>query len=516
MMRITLADTAIMVQGWTRDLDHLGAYKLRVRKTPEEMKEEKALRQQMGQTGKIRDIKFIMKNIISIDKEDPSIAYFLPGLWPRVKDYLDTNGYQYEIDDKRNPDIRPPLDLTTLAGIEFRENQDVALALIANSDCGIIETATAWGKSFCISVICKCLPTLNILVCTSSSTVVATLYEYLCQQMPGQVGIICGSKNTSHGKRVVVSTLKSLNKVRADQVHLVLCDECHDVGDNNAGKDLMKFCFARRFGFSASPVRNDGSAIVMESLFGPTILRMTYEESVDAGMVTPMKYVMIPCKSGPSICCNENMSEVVLKRYSYWANTYRNKIVQSLVYDIKRASDCQILIMVGTLEHAIFLHMLLPWFKVAYYGATDLATLRKRFPKERFPNLDLSQYKMSKNQLDIMRNAFAKGTLRYVISTTVFRQGVNFTKLQVLIRCDGATSKVMGIQIPGRLARLAEDKDYAYLFDFRDSFCPWASRRSAARQKLYNEQQWIEATREEVLNDLRVKSDNDDQHDSGE
>lgn len=67
--------------------------------------------------------------------------------------------------------------------------------------------------------------------------------------------------------------------------------------------------------------------------------------------------------------------------------------------------------------------MLLPWFKVAYYGATDLADMRKKFPADKYPNLDLAQYKMGNKQLDIMRNAFAKGTLRYVISTTVFRQG---------------------------------------------------------------------------------------------
>lgn len=67
--------------------------------------------------------------------------------------------------------------------------------------------------------------------------------------------------------------------------------------------------------------------------------------------------------------------------------------------------------------------MLLPWFKVAYYGATDLAEITKRFPKEKYPDLDVSQYKMTAKQLDIMRKAFSKGTLRYVISTFVFRQG---------------------------------------------------------------------------------------------
>ena len=72
--------------------------------------------------------------------------------------------------------------------------------------------------------------------------------------------------------------------------------------------------------------------------------------------------------------------------------------------------------------------MLLP------YGATEISELRKKFPKEKYPNLDLNQYKMNQKQLDIMRNAFAKGTLRYVISTTVFRQG------EILPSCVGIHS----------------------------------------------------------------------------
>ena len=136
-----------------------------------------------------------------------------------------------------------------------------------------------------------------------------------------------------------------------------------------------------------------------------------------------MKYLMLHCGTGPSVCKNPDLPEHLLKRYSYWCNTARNKAIQQFVYRLKQGFDGQILIMVATLEHAIQLHMLLPWFKVAYYGATDMADMRAKFPKERYPDLNLEQYKQTPKQLDITRNAFAKGTLRYVISTTVFRQG---------------------------------------------------------------------------------------------
>lgn len=199
----------------------------------------------------------------------------------------------------------------------------------------------------------------------------------------------------------------------------------HSVGDNQAGRDISKFVFCRRFGFSASPIRNDGSRIVMEALFGPEILKMTYQESVDAGNVTPMKYLMLPCPKGPTnLCDKQGLDDVFKKRFGYWCNQYRNREISRLVYDIKQVYDGQILIMVGSLEHAIQLHLLLPWFKVAHYGATDLNEMKaKKFSNEKYANLDLSQYKLTQKQLDIMRAAFAKGTLRYVICTKVFKQG---------------------------------------------------------------------------------------------
>lgn len=692
-MHIVLSDPMITVDGWTPELDKLGQYTQKVRKTPAELKAEREHYAKLyGASTKRKPVPFKVKNesVITKSEKFPGVAYFSPGLWPRVKAYLDSHSYEYTLEDKRNMEIRPALDLKALEGASFRTNQDVALALIATSDCGIIETSTAWGKcesadtkilmydgsikkvqdvvvgdlvmgpdstprkvlrtttgfgpmykytpikgdvqhftehhtltlvvcvakgmrykgrkynqgdlldiqisdyikqsttfkhklkairtaidfperkqpeldpyfvglylgdgdslmlhermpritnpdkeiqdycieygtrmgwspsfvpsrskncptlsfhktehaihrntctktekrimpdykygsrttrlavlaglldtdgyaygsiyeictkydglaedilfvarslglsandnycekvctntgksgmyhrikisgdcsglpiriprkkveprkqskdvlhvgftltrdedntyygfeldqdnrfvlgdftithnSYLISMICKAYPTLNILVCTSSTTVVSTLYEYLCSQIPGQVGMLGGGRCTTQGKRVIVSTLKSMSKIDPKEVHLVLVDECHSIGNNLAGKDLLQFCFARKFGFSASPIRNDGSQLMLEALLGPTILKMTYDEAVDAGMVTPMKYCMLHCNSCPSICHNQDIPEVLMKRYAYWRNTARNKAIQQFVHKLKQVYDGQVLIMVG-------------------------------------------------------------------------------------------------------------------------------------------------------------------------
>lgn len=509
-MRVILTYNVITIEDAPLWIDSVGRYKLRVRKTPQEMKEERERKKRYGNTSKVVPYRFEEKTVMERDPDNPGTLYFMAGLWPRIKGYLDDRNVQYTIEDQRDPAKKPPLDLSRLGDVEFRENQDVAVALIATSDCGIINTPTGFGKTFLVSMICKLLPTLRIVVTTGSASVVATNYEYIRQSIPGEVGCLTGKMDTTKGKRVIVTTLKSLPKIPTEQVDMLICDECHDVGDTQAAETISQFYFARKFGFSASPVRTDGSAVVMESLFGPVILNMSYNEAVEAGMVTPMKYVMLPCASGPEFLrANKDLADVVMKRYSYWCNKYRNRVIANFMYDLKKVSDAQVLIMVATLHHALELKVMMPWLVVAYYGNADMEDLRKRFPKSKYPNLDLDKVRMTPKQLDITRNAFAKGTLRWVVSTYVFRQGVNFKHLRVLVRADGTTTEVAGIQIPGRLSRLDEGKDCAYLVDLRDTFTEWAANRSQARAKLYQEQGWKEVTREELLNDLRTKPDDE-------
>lgn len=511
-MKVMLSDPVVTVTGWTHDLDQIGEYTLRTRKTPEEVKKEKDLLKDKYPTRKpvVRQYRESRKTVIHIDEGEERVATFLPGLWPRVEAELKARGIAYDVEDKRNKAIRPPLDYSAFEGVKFRGNQDVAAVLISKCDCGIIETNTAYGKSFLISYLCKALPTLNIVVTTSSQQVVATIYDRIKQLIPNEVGVLYAGHNTIEGKRVVVTTLKSLPAIKPEKVHLVFVDECHNVGDSVAARDLMKFCWARKFGFSASPVRNDGSAIVMESLLGPTILKMTYEEAVDANMVTPMSYTMLPCNKAPAPAYNMALPDVMKRKWSYWRNSYRNKMIQRFVLELTQVYKGQVLIVCSSLEHCIALHQLLPWFKVVHSGHEKQDDLRKKFPAEKFPNLDLTQYKLTSKQIDITRRAYEKGTLRYAICTKLWRQGVDLVHLACIIRADGDVSEIECVQIPGRAARLDANKDHAYLVDLNDTFSPWALSRTKGREAQYAKQKWKCVTYKDVIDGLCKQAESGD------
>jgi hypothetical protein len=65
---------------------------------------------------------------------------------------------------------------------------------------------------------------------------------------------------------------------------------------------------------------------------------------------------------------------------------------------------------------------------------------------------------------------FASGKLRKVLSTYVYKQGVNFPELSVLICAGGGGSQIAAGQIPGRASRNIPGKDEAYMVDFWHSW----------------------------------------------
>ena len=500
-MKVILSDPFVTVEGWTSAFDHLGAYELKEHKTPYEIKKEREAKKALGRSGKVDPYKRTPKSVLTKDPARPGVAMFLPGLWPRVQKFLDSQHYQYEIEDRRNPEIRPEPDFTKLEGVEFRPGQDEILAALISSDCGIVAASVGGGKSWLIGKLCRIYPTLNIVVTTNMVSVVNQLYKDISQDCPGEVGILTGNKDTTAGHRIIVSTINSLDKIPPDKVHLMLVDEAHCLGAEAYSRRVASFCFARRFGFTATPVRNDGTELVMESLVGPVIARTSYQESVDQGIVTPVSYAMVPCNRCPEFLLRGDLPQFMVDRFGYYRNRYRNKLIANFVHALKNVFEGQILIVCTALEHAIAIHQLLPWFRVAYSGGIDVADMAKKFAVE-YPSLDVSQYKMSSKDVERMLGAFAKGTLRYLIATKVVKQGLNMPHLRCLIRADGTKSEIDCFQIPGRLSRLDRDKNMSYLIDFEDTWMPVAVNKAHEREKLYKGYGWTRLTEQEVLDGL--------------
>ena len=146
--------------------------------------------------------------------------------------------------------------------------------------------------------------------------------------------------------------------------------------------------------------------------------------------------------------------------------------------------DCQLLIMVKSVEHALCLQTMLPDY-TAVFNPIDAAR-EKELRDHPYITHNFDPHPNTEE----LTAAFARGELKKAISTGVWRQAVDFPRLPLLIRADGQCGPIASTQIPGRMSRLFEGKDEAILMDFMDFYGPDLVGRSTARRNWYATMGW--------------------------
>ena len=93
-----------------------------------------------------------------------------------------------------------------------------------------------------------------------------------------------------------------------------------------------------------------------------------------------------------------------------------------------------------------------------------------------------------------MKKAFEEGKLKKAIATGVWKRGVDFRRLAVLIRADGKNSPVADYQIPGRTSRTCAEvgKEISVVIDFKDQFNETLKRRAQDRRRNYKTKGWAQ------------------------
>jgi superfamily II DNA or RNA helicase len=187
-------------------------------------------------------------------------------------------------------------------------------------------------------------------------------------------------------------------------------------------------------------------------------MEISMEDAVDQSMIVPVEVRWIPVRLQYNPVAGTNA--MYAKHNGIWFNQARNKLIAAAA---KVHQDQQTLILVETLKHAQALHRLLPDYTI--------------------------MHGQSKLRQDYER-AFKNGTLRHVISTMCWKQGVDFPSLQILIRADGQSSNIASVQIGGRVTRLADGKESGVVYDFYDFWDDFFVRKSETRKKSYHQCGW--------------------------
>jgi superfamily II DNA or RNA helicase len=360
-------------------------------------------------------------------------------------------GYNIDVEivsaDTNPFDFEPFYD--AISDIQLRKSQEEMLAVILSCDRAQLNGLTAMGKSFLIKQAVRLFPyyECKVVIAAQQRPIVDAFYRDLRDMFPGEVGIVgCGCNNPN---RITVSTAKSLMKCDVEKTRILFYDEVHTAGAEKVSKDLTNFLNARMYGFSASTeCRTDQANAMVEALFGPVRITISYQQGVDEGIVPEIDTHFYRVHLDEF----NHSNPTIRKRKQTWNNADWNAAVASVARHWENEEgfdDPQILIITDSMEHVIRLGALLPEYEWVY-ATSD----KKRI--DRFKKWGILPQDWQPEKPKVMKDKIQKieaGGIRKVIATTTLGTGVDLRHLDIMIRADGGSSEISNIQFRGRATR---------------------------------------------------------------
>jgi superfamily II DNA or RNA helicase len=387
----------------------------------------------------------------------------MPGFVHRIKDTLQNEGYEVTVIDQRTPAPEPDV-MAAMKGL--REYQYECAYVALKSGGGIIACPTGWGKTHIIGALVRgyshdelcARNTPTIVVAAPSQDITRKNYEDLQHILPErEVGLVMANTR-KWSDDVQVITFESLHVLDLETVGILIADEVHAASSSKRTDNILAARKALKWGMSATPDgRFDGRDLVTEGLFGPTVYQRTYGEGVRDGALVPIKVYWVKCPE-PHIGL-DNYFKYKSHRGKYrngleW-NENRNNIIRDLL--VRIPDTLQTLCIMPHLQQMNKLVALCD--HVPYVHAE---TRKENLARQRHYNLAaVSRKERIKTYADM-----ADGTIRKIFSTHVYKQGVNFPELQVIINAGGGGSDIVAKQLPGRESRNIDGKEESYLIDF--------------------------------------------------
>jgi len=352
----------------------------------------------------------------------------------RLKDYRDQEALNNTI--KPADKLNVPFEL-------YKFQKDAVIALI-KSRWGIVEVGTGGGKTVIAAEAIRQVGMKTLFVIDSKDLLLQTKKEY--EEM---LGIECGIVGMGYrewDKPVVLATIQTLSKdVKAyasklAEFPMVVYDETHIIAAKSfetLSKHLINTKY--RFGFSATPRRDDGNDNVIYAHTGTVVYKKNAQELIKENVLVDPQATFY--KYGGKLTVSDN-----------WQNEYSDGIVDSDLRNntIKKiaeeflAKGKQVMILTKMIRHG-------EWFKDNIKGA-DLI------------------YGKTKDEARVeVLEDFKTGKLNCLIGNLkIFNKGINIKNLDVLINAAGNAGEVLTVQTIGRVLRKNPGKTEAFYIDFMD------------------------------------------------
>lgn len=417
---------------------------------------------------------------------DRRSGLFLTGLLPRVCQYLDTQGVDYELSyinpdpDTVNQGIPRSNPPKLNANFILRPEQ---LALINNATKykrGIIHAATGTGKTIVLLGFISQYTSRRVLILVHRLDLLNQFYRRMVQAGFSQdnINLVSGTHKKPSLKELLarqytIAMVQSygnypISKL-CDTFDIIAGDEIHHCVDKKTsyGKAMRRHLAPIRLGFTATlPPKGTEEAFTLEGLVGPVIGQLTINDATQSGSMAEPHVTLINVPYNTDVAEHRKWKD--LYKYGIVNNRVRNGLILKAVKE-RLVSGQTCLIMVKEIQHG-----------------TNLAQLAKLMGFEAL----FIHGKHNSKERDKVREGLNSRATNCVITTDIWREGVDIPSLNVVVNACGGKSEIQTLQVIGRGARRAEGKDTVEIIDCIDVY-RYLAEHFARRAQIYNQHGWI-------------------------
>jgi len=419
-------------------------------------------------------------------------THFPTGLASKAVKFLRNSGIDVKITDCRNY-VTKSLELYMSEEFEPRDYQQEVIDLSCGTDRGIIKICTGGGKTAISAAIMAnrgVSPMIFYVTSIDLLTQAKSELEKFIKSNNGdiEVGELSGLRKNI--KDITVMTVQTavrslggvwkkfddedikaekedISQIKKDVKELIqssklmICDEvqhwaaetCQIISDNS-------YQARYRYGLSATPFRDQGDDILIDSCFGKVIVDISASKLIKLDFLVKPKITFIPIDNAN---VSKKLSYANIYKECIVYNSVRNNIIATLAQNM--ANDGRsVLILCKQIAHGKLLEKLIPESKFLHGSHSA---------------------KKRKEHLDKMRS----GEANITIASTIFDEGVDCRPLDGLILAGSGKSPTRALQRVGRVLRPytypnGRIKHEAMVVDFMDN-CKYMDSHSKKRLKMY-------------------------------
>jgi len=347
---------------------------------------------------------------------------------------------------------------------------------------GGVEICTGGGKTFIILHLVKELGLKTLVMAPSVSIAeqIRDLFiEHLGRNKVGQ--FFDGKKETR--KLITVGIPQSLTRIEPGsqesrnlmQCQVFVADESHLC----PAQTLAEICFGLmetapyRFFFSGTQIRNDGLDLLLESIIGPIVHRMTVREGVDGGFLARPHFRLINTVSMSPFRSDDAND---MTRHHLFYNPRVVEQAARIANGSIEAYGHPVLILIDEVEQFT---KLLPHFRYrAGFAHGPLGENRDKVPGE-----------YHQSDPNALVREFNSLRLPILVGTSCISIGTDVQSVKTMINLRGGKSEIEVRQGVGRCTRLhpSSGKNACSIYDFDVTNVPVLHRHSEGRRAVYQE-----------------------------